>query len=431
MTIETITGAVNGLNGTLTIPGDKSISHRAVLFASIARGTSRIRGFLKGEDCLSTIRCMKQLGVHIEEEQDEITVEGKGLKGLSEPVEVLYAGNSGTTVRLLSGILAGMDFHSVLTGDASICRRPMSRVTGPLKQMGARIDGRDEGNLTPLSIRGGGLRGIHYSSPVASAQVKSAVLLAGLYARGQTNVTEPFVSRDHTERMLKAFGAEVNADPENRRVTVEGGAHLEGRNIQVPGDISSAAFFIAAALMTPGSDLVLKNVGMNPTRSGIIDVVRDMGGDLEISRLREENGEPVADLRVKYSKLHGTEIGGEMIPRLIDEIPVLSVLAAQAEGKTVIRDAAELKVKETNRIDTMVSQLVSLGADAKATEDGMVIHGGSVLSGGAVSSFHDHRVGMSLGLCGLVSKEPVTVRDAEACEVSYPGFFEELRRIKS
>ncbi|TMW73587.1 3-phosphoshikimate 1-carboxyvinyltransferase [Alteribacter natronophilus] len=428
MSEETITKAGHGLSGAVAVPGDKSVSHRAVLFASVAEGKSEISGFLKGQDCLSTISCMRQLGVHIEEESERITVYGNGPAALTEPEAVLDAGNSGTTVRLLSGILAGLPLHSVITGDESIARRPMSRVTGPLRKMGARIDGRDDGNLTPLSIRGGSLKGISYSSPVASAQVKSAILLAGLFASGETTVNEPFVSRDHTERMLRAFGAEIRK--EERRVSVTGGTVLKGRNVRVPGDISSAAFFIAAALITPGSDLTLTNVGMNPTRSGIIDVVRNMGGDIEVEGLREENGEPAADLRVKYSKLTGTTISGEMIPRLIDEIPVISVLATQAEGTTVIRDAAELKVKETNRIDTMVNQLRTLGADVTATEDGMIIKGRTSLNGGTVSSFHDHRVGMSLGICGLISSGPVTVQQADACNISYPGFFDELNRVK-
>ncbi|WP_026689495.1 3-phosphoshikimate 1-carboxyvinyltransferase [Alteribacter aurantiacus] len=430
MTTETVKKAANGLNGTVTIPGDKSISHRSILFSSIAKGTSRISGFLKGQDCLSTIACMKQMGVKIEETDDTITVYGRGFEGLQEPERVLDVGNSGTTIRLLTGLLSGTSFYSVLEGDDSIAKRPMSRVTKPLKEMGALIDGREEGNLTPISVRGSELTGIDYTSPVASAQVKSAILLAGLRASGVTVVREPSVSRDHTERMLNAFGVHVEQDPHKGEVKVEGGAELTARDVEVPGDISSAAFFLVAACMTPNSSLELKNVGINPTRTGILDVLEAMGASLEIYNERTETGEPVADIRVTYSQLKGTEIGGELIPRLIDEIPAIAVLATQANGTTVIKDAAELKVKETNRIDTMVNQLKTLGAQIEATDDGMIIQGGTPLLGGRVSSFHDHRVGMSLALCGLLSDTPVVVDEAEAVDVSYPGFFQELYRLK-
>ncbi|RNA69154.1 3-phosphoshikimate 1-carboxyvinyltransferase [Alteribacter keqinensis] len=430
MVKEKISSALKGINGTVIIPGDKSVSHRSVLFASIAEGTSVIRGFLKGQDCLSTISCMKQMGVEIEETNDTITVHGKGFAGLKEPERVLDVGNSGTTIRLLSGLLSGTAFYSVLEGDDSIAKRPMSRVTVPLRQMGAKIEGRENGNLTPLSIRGSKLTGIEYDSPVASAQVKSAVLLAGLNAKGTTRVKEPSVSRDHTERMLSAFGVDVYQDQINGIAEVTGGSVLKARNVQIPGDISSAAFFLAAAAITPHSALELKNVGVNPTRTGILDVLEQMGADITVFNERTETGEPVADIRVCCSELKGTEVGGALIPRLIDEIPAIAVIATQAEGTTIIKDAAELKVKETNRIDTMVNQLKKLGADIEATDDGMIIHGKTPLIGGEVSSYHDHRVGMSLALCGLIAKEEVVVHDAQAVDVSYPGFFEELNRLK-
>ncbi|WP_096434880.1 3-phosphoshikimate 1-carboxyvinyltransferase [Alteribacter populi] len=431
MASEKVNLAKTGLKGAVRMPGDKSISHRSVLFAAIAEGNTTIQGFLKGADCLSTISCMRQMGVEIEEKDEVITVHGRGLDGLKEPLEVLDVGNSGTTIRLLSGVLSGTSLYSVVTGDESIARRPMSRITYPLKMMGAAIDGRDDGNLTPLAIRGRSLKGIDYISPVASAQVKSAILLAGLNAKGKTSVTEPAVSRDHTERMLTAFGVEVNRDEDGRRVEIYGGAKLTGTDVYVPGDISSAAFFLAAALITPDSHLTLENVGMNPTRTGILDVLEQMGAHIQVKRERMQNGEPVADLEVTYGTLKGIQIGGDLIPRLIDEIPAIAVLATQASGTTVIKNAGELKVKETNRIDTMVSQLQQLGAKVKATNDGMIIEGKTDLVGGTVSSFGDHRVGMSLALCGLIAKNPVTIKEAEAVDVSFPGFFNVLNGCKN
>ncbi|WP_090840461.1 3-phosphoshikimate 1-carboxyvinyltransferase [Alkalicoccus daliensis] len=425
--IKVIQKAKGPLKGTVKIPGDKSISHRAVLFASIAEGTSTIHGFLRGQDCLSTISCMRELGVEITETDDVITVEGKGSSGLAEPDKLLDVGNSGTTIRLLSGILAGQEFYNVLAGDDSIAKRPMRRVTGPLKMMNASIDGRDFGNYTPLTIRGGNLQGIHYFSPVASAQVKSAVLLAGLYANGQTTVTEPFLSRDHTERMLRTFGVEV--ETEDLSATIRGGQKLQATKVEVPGDISSAAFMLVAGAIVPESEIKLDVVGINPTRAGIIDVMKRAGADVTLENERMLGGEPVADIRIKASSLKAVEIAGADIPRLIDEIPVLALLATQAEGTTVIKDAAELKVKETNRIDTVVNQLNKLGASCEATEDGMIIHGPTPLKGAEVESFHDHRIGMTMALAGLISEGEVKVKDTEAIAVSYPDFFEDLKGL--
>lgn len=424
---KTIQPERKALSGEVIIPGDKSISHRAVLFASIAEGTSTIRGFLRGEDCLSTISCMRKLGIQIDDAEEVITVEGKGMHGLQEAESLLDVGNSGTTIRLLSGLLAGQAFSSVLAGDASIAKRPMRRVTGPLKMMNASIDGRDFGNYTPLWIRGGNLQGVHYFSPVASAQVKSAVLLAGLYAKGTTTVTEPHLSRDHTERMLRTFGVEVQSAEAS--ASVVGGQRLQAAAVEVPGDISSAAFMLAAGAVVPQSNILIKNAGMNPTRTGVIDILKRMGAELTFENERMLGGEPVADLRIQSSNLRAVEISGADIPRLIDEIPVLALLATQAEGTTVIKDAAELKVKETNRIDTVVDQLNHLGASCEATEDGMIIHGPSKLQGGTVESYHDHRIGMTMALAGLIAQNEVVVRNVESIAVSYPGFFEDIEKL--
>ncbi|PLR75656.1 3-phosphoshikimate 1-carboxyvinyltransferase [Bacillus sp. V3-13] len=416
-----------GLRGSITVPGDKSISHRSVMFGAIAHGTTTVQHFLPGEDCLSTISCFRKLGVTIEQEGDRLQIIGKGLDGLREPSEVLDVGNSGTTIRLLLGILAGRPFHTTLVGDSSIAKRPMTRVTKPLAAMGASIDGRNEGEFTPLSIRGGRLTGIQYKSPVASAQVKSSILFAGLQAEGETSVIEPSKTRDHTERMLKQFGGNVEID--GLTVKVTGGQRLKAANIVVPGDISSAAFFLVAAAITPNSELVLHNVGINPTRTGILDVLANMGADITILPKEEENAEPVGDIIIKTSDLKGIEIGGDLIPRLIDEIPVIALLATQANGTTVIKDAHELKVKETNRIDTVVNELAKLGARIEATEDGMIIAGGSSLTGGKVNSHGDHRIGMMLAIASLICSGEVNLAGSEAIAVSYPAFFEDLARV--
>lgn len=417
------------LRGEVFVPGDKSVSHRAVIFGALAEGRTDIEGFLFGEDCLSTVSCMRQLGATVHINGDTVSVDGVGLAGLKEPDNILDAGNSGTTARLLLGVLAGQPFYTVLTGDGSLRRRPMGRVTKPLRQMGAVISGRAESTLLPLSVHGSQLTPTTYTSPVASAQVKSAVLLAGLFAEGKTTVTEPEKSRDHTERMLAAFGA--NVDVKGNSVTVTGRPKLTGRTVRVPGDISSAAFFLVAASIVPGSDLLVRNVGINPTRTGVLDVLTEMGADMEYVNTRDESGEPVADIRVKAAKLRGVEIGGEIIPRLIDELPVLAVAALFAHGETVVRDAAELRVKETDRIAAMTKELTSLGADMEAREDGFIIRGGRTLSGGSVKSHDDHRVAMSLCIAALGAGITVELDSPECIAISYPSFLETLKTLGS
>nr|WP_216621036.1 3-phosphoshikimate 1-carboxyvinyltransferase [Brevibacillus borstelensis] len=415
------------INGTVRVPGDKSISHRAVMFGALAEGTTSIEGFLPGADCLSTISCFRKLGIEIEQDKDRVTVHGQGWYGLQEPSQHLDVGNSGTTIRLMAGILATQPFHSVMEGDESIAKRPMRRVIGPLRQMGAKIDGRKDGEYTPLSIRGGELQGISYQSPVASAQIKSAILLAGMQANGVTSVTEPHLSRDHTERMLQAFGVKLVRD--GLTVSIKGGQKLKGRAIQVPGDISSAAYMIAAVMMVPGSSLLIENVGINPSRTGILDVVDRMGGKIERINERVVNEEPVADLLVTYSELQGIEISGDIIPRLIDEIPVIAVMATQAGGRTVIKDAEELKVKETDRIATVVSELSKLGAKIIATEDGMIIEGPTPLKGAVIDSFGDHRIGMAMAIAGLAAEGETLIENDDAILVSFPGFPDVLQSI--
>jgi 3-phosphoshikimate 1-carboxyvinyltransferase len=415
---------INSLFGEVTIPGDKSISHRSVMFGSIAHGETRVTNFLPGDDCLSTISCFRQLGVTIEESNNELRIIGNGFEGLTEPDEILDVGNSGTTIRLIMGILAGRPFFSSLVGDASIGKRPMTRVTEPLKQMGAMIDGRKNGAFTPISIRGGSLTPINYHLPVASAQVKSALILAGLQAEGETTIVERAETRDHTERMIHMFGGEILKN--NRTITVKGGQKLKASTIHVPGDISSAAFFLVAGAIVPGSEIVLKNVGLNPTRTGIIEVMKNMGADLRIIQNEGNLFEPSGDLIIKTSSLKGTVVEGDLIPSLIDEIPIIALLATQAEGMTVIKDAEELKVKETNRIDTVVQELKKLGARIEATDDGMIIYGKSKLSGGTVSSHGDHRIGMMLAIAALLCKSDVKLESPEAISVSYPNFFSHL-----
>lgn len=417
---------VNSLVGTIEVPGDKSISHRAVMFGALANGKTEVSNFLMGADCLSTVSCFQKMGVSIEVGEGLVTIEGKGYDGLVEPSEILDVGNSGTTTRLILGILAGTPFHSCIIGDESIARRPMSRVTKPLKMMGATIEGRENGQYTPIAIRGGNLHGINYQSPVASAQVKSAILLAGLQTnQEETTVTEPHKSRDHTERMLRAFGVEVEEDAYS--ATIRGGQSLQATNIFVPGDISSAAFFLVAGSIVPNSEIVLKNVGINPTRTGILDVLKMMGASIEITPHNDQTFEPIADIVIKTSNLKGTTIGGDLIPKLIDEIPVIALLATQAEGDTIIKDASELKVKETNRIDTVVGELSKIGATITATDDGMIIKGKTSLKGNAtVSSHGDHRIGMMLAIASCLTEEPIELVDAKSIDVSYPNFFEHL-----
>lgn len=414
---------VNKLNGTLAIPGDKSISHRAVMFGSLAEGTTRITNFLEGADCLSTISCFQKMGINIQNNNGEILVHGKGLHGLKAPDDVLDVGNSGTTTRLISGILAGQDFISELTGDASIRKRPMKRIITPLSQMGADIVSLNGNGCAPLKISGKKLQAIHYDSPVASAQVKSCVLLAGLYADGITSVTEPVLSRNHTEIILNYFGADVTS--EGTTASVKPDPSLYGREILVPGDISSAAYFIAAGLLVPNSEILLKNIGTNPTRDGILRVCKAMGADITLLNETKE-GEPTADLLIRSSSLHGTTVEGAIIPTLIDELPMIAVMAAFAEGTTVIRDAAELRVKESDRIQVMTENLQKMGADIQATDDGMIINGGKPLHGAEIDSHLDHRVAMSFAVAGLLCDGPLMIRNGECINISYPEFYSDL-----
>lgn len=416
------------LKGTLTVPGDKSISHRAVMFGSLARGTTRISHFLEGADCLSTISCFRKMGIEIDRNKDEILVHGRGLHGLTAPTEILDVGNSGTTTRLISGILAGQTFTSELDGDDSIRTRPMKRIMTPLVSMGADITSRLDNGCAPLIIHGRPLHAAHYDSPVASAQVKSCVLLAGMYADGITSVTEPFLSRNHTEIMLNYFGAEITSEGTTASIRPE--PVLEGRDIQVPGDISSAAYFIAAGLLTPGSEILLKNVGINPTRAGILKVCMDMGADITLLNESTE-GEPTADLLIRTSSLKGTTIEGSIIPTLIDEIPMLAVMAAFAEGTTIIRDAQELKVKESDRIAVMVDNLRRMGADIEGTDDGMIIHGGRPLHGAVIDSHLDHRIAMSFAVAGTICDGTVEILNGECVNISSPEFYHDLYSLDS
>lgn len=415
------------LRGTITVPGDKSISHRAVMFGALAKGTTRITGFLMGEDCLSTIDCFRKMGVAIEVGDDDVTVHGVGLHGLRQPTATLYTGNSGTTTRLLCGILAGQDFSCTISGDASIQKRPMGRIINPLRQMGAHITGTQD-NFCPLTLGGGTLHGITYTLPVASAQLKSAVLLAGLYADSPTTVIEPAPSRDHTERMLRELGVTVETD--GNIITLTPPTELIAHDVAVPADISSAAFFMVAAAIVPGSVLTIPNVGINPTRTGILDALREMGADIEQSNVRG-NAEPVCDLIVRHSQLHGITIGGDIIPRLIDELPVLAVAAAFAQGETIIRDAQELKVKESNRIAAMVSELTKAGADVEETEDGMIIRGGKPLHGAQFATYKDHRIAMSMAVCALGCVGESEILDPEVVAISYPDFFDTLTHLEA
>ena len=415
---------VEGLKGTISIPGDKSISHRAVMFGSLAKGTTHITNFLSGADCLATIDCFRAMGVRIEQDGTEVTVHGNGLHGLKKPEKQLDVGNSGTTTRLISGILSGQDFEVTLSGDASLNKRPMGRIMKPLSMMGAEIESVSGNGCAPLRINGKPLKAVHYESPVASAQVKSAVLLAGLYADGKTSVTEPALSRNHTELMLESFGVQVMS--EGTTASVMPPKEMTATDIAVPGDISSAAFFIAAGLVTPHSCITLKQVGINPTRNGILKVCEAMGADLTMSNVKDDNGEPTADITVKTSRLKGTEIGGELIPTLIDEIPVIALMAAFAEGETVIKDAAELKVKESNRIDLTVDNLVKMGVNAEATDDGMIIRGGNPLRGASIHCKYDHRIAMTFSVAGINAQGTTVIEDAECVDVSYPNFYQQL-----
>jgi 3-phosphoshikimate 1-carboxyvinyltransferase len=419
------------LQGRIQIPGDKSISHRALMLGAIAQGETRIRGLLLGEDPRSTAACFQAMGVTLSALDGEwVTVQGVGLGNFQEPADVLNAGNSGTTLRLMLGLLASHpDRVFTVTGDGSLRSRPMDRVIKPLAQMGAEIWGRQNGRLAPLAVRGRVLKPIHYQSPVASAQVKSCILLAGLLTEGDTTVTEPSLSRDHSERMLRAFGADIVVDAEACSATVRGPSTLTGQTVVVPGDISSAAFWLVAGAITPGSDLLIENVGINPTRTGILDALAAMEADITLENPREVTGEPVADLRVRHSRLKAAHFSGDLIPRMIDEIPILAVAALFAEGTTKITDAAELRVKECDRITVMASQLGRLGARVEEYPDGLAIHGGTPLQGASVDSYNDHRVAMSLAIAALRVQGVVQVQRAEAAAVSYPTFTTTLTQI--
>ena len=431
MSVRTI-APTRGLKGEVTIPGDKSISHRSIMLGSIALGTTEITHFLEGADCLSTIDCFRKMGVEIERKPSSILVHGKGLRGLTAPASTLNVGNSGTTTRLISGILSGQNFATTLSGDDSLNSRPMKRIMTPLNTMGAHIRSLNDNGCAPLHIRPGALHGIHYQSPVASAQVKSAVLLAGLYADSPTSVTEPALSRNHTELMLQGFGAYVATDLHTDGTAtahVEPCKELYGQQICVPGDISSAAYFIAAALLVPGSELLVKNVGTNFTRAGFLKVCKAVGADIETVSQTIEGGESRADLLVRYSHLKGTVIEGDIIPTLIDEIPMIAIMAAFADGQTVIRDAAELKVKETNRIDTVTAGLKAKGAVITPTDDGMIIEGTGHLNGASIQSYLDHRIAMAFSVAGLASDGETQIVDSQCVDVSYPEFYATLNSV--
>ena len=425
--LKTLHYSKPALNGTIQVPGDKSISHRSIMFGAIAKGTTTVEGFLLGEDCLSTIDCFKKLGVQITVDGTNVEIKSNGIEGWNEPIEVLYTGNSGTTTRLMLGILSGTNFHSIMTGDASIGKRPMRRVVDPLRLMGAKIAGRVDGQYTPLAIQGTKLQSIDYTMPVASAQVKSAILLAGLQAEGTTIVREKEVSRDHTERMLKQFGAEISTD--DGVVSLKGGQTLHGTHVNVPGDISSAAFFLVAGAITPNSKITLQNVGVNETRDGILRVLKQMGANLDVQIEDAAAAEPTATITVETSSLQGITIEGDIIPTLIDEIPIIALLATQSNGKTIIKDAEELKVKETNRIDAVVNELKKLGANITATDDGMIIEGPTKLHGAALTTYGDHRIGMMGAVAAFITEGDVTLDDADCIAVSYPTFFEDVEKL--
>lgn len=415
---------IDTLNGTVTVPGDKSISHRAVMLGALAKGDTHITNFLRGADCLSTMDCFRKMGISIDDLGTEIVVHGKGLHGLSDPGCMLDVGNSGTTTRLICGILAGQQFSSTLNGDASIQKRPMRRIIEPLSQMGADIRSIKDNGCAPLILAPAALHGIHYRTPVASAQVKSSILFAGMYADGETTVTEPALSRNHSELMLRHFGAKLTGDGTTVTITPE--PSLVGQSVCVPGDISSAAYFIAAGLIVPHAEICIRNVGINPTRDGILRVVQQMGGSVTMENVRTDTAEPTADLIVKSSSLTGTTIGGDIIPTLIDELPIIAVIACFARGTTIIKDAAELKVKESNRIDIVARSLQAMGAHVTATDDGMIIEGGYPLHGAVIDSCLDHRIAMSFAIAALAADGTTEIKDAECVNISYPTFYDTL-----
>ncbi len=429
MSTETIKGNSIPLKGEFTPPGDKSISHRAIIIGSLAKGTTHVKGFLSCDDTLSSAKAMMMLGVPIEIQRDSLYIKGKGLFELSEPNDIIDAGNSGTTARLISGILSAQGFFSTITGDKYLRARPMERVVKPLTLMGAKIWGRDGGKRLPLAIQGNKLSAIRYSLPVASAQVKSALLLAGLFAKGETEVVEPTPTRDHTERMLSYFGVDFNKN--GASVKIANQSPFKGGELHVPADISSAAFFIVAALVNPNSEVLIENVGINPHRTGIIEILRKMGGSIEILNERDLNGEPAGDILARSSALKSVEIGGEIIPRAIDELPVIAVAGCFAEGETVIKDAKELRVKETDRIKAVTTELRKLGAEIEELEDGMIIKGKETLKGAKCSSWGDHRIAMALAVAGTQAKDATEIDDADCVSVSFPGFFDVMRKLRS
>ncbi len=416
------------INRTVKVPGDKSISHRALMIGAISRGITRITGLSQGRDVMSTSRCLECLGVEIERNGSDVYVYGKGRRGLSQPLDVLDAGNSGTTIRLLTGLLAPQPFVSEITGDDSLRKRPMNRIIEPMRLMGAKIEAED-GGRAPLKIYGSHLRPIEYTTEVASAQVKSCIMLAAMYAEGTTRIREPAISRDHTERMLKHFGVSITR--EGSEVSIDGPCDFKGVDIAVPADISSAAFFMVAASIIPGSEIVLPDVGMNPTRTGIVDVLEKMGGSLRIENMQEVSGELRADIIISSGELHGAVVGGELIPRIIDEIPVIAVAATQAKGETVIRDAKELRVKETDRIEAVVKNIRRMGGEIEEHEDGFSIIGPQELRGAELDSFGDHRIAMAFSIAGLVADGETVIKNAECAEISFPGFFDILDQISN
>ena len=423
--IEKVT-SVKKIEGEIIAPGDKSISHRAAIFNSIASGTSKITNFCVGDDKSAILNCLIGLGAQIEETDNSIQIQGNGLYGLTEPVDVLNAGNSGTTIRLVSGLLSGNDFYSVITGDKSLRNRPMKRIITPLMKMGAIIYGREKSSLAPLTIIGGNLTGIEYEMPVASAQLKSCLIIAGLYANDKTIIHQPGPSRDHTEKILKSMGAQIKVTGTTIQIQK---SELSSIDMNIPSDTSNSTFWIVAGCCHPNASIKLKNVGMNPTRTGMLEVLNAMGAKIKIDNEGYEGGEPVADISVESSELKGIEISGEIIPRVIDELPILALAACFADGKTLIKDSEELRVKESDRIKATVDSLSKLGAQIEETEDGMLINGGSQLVGAEVNSFGDHRIAMTNGIAGLIAKNETIVINSEAADISYPSFWETLKTL--
>jgi len=426
--VEIVLEKISKLRGNIAVPGDKSISHRSLILGSIAQGETRIYNFLNSLDCLRTLGCMQALGGKIElDEDNSVKIKGKGLYGLKEPKDILNVGNSGTTIRLLAGLLSGQDFYSILNGDASIRKRPMKRVVEPLRLMGADIWGRKDGQFAPLSVRGNKLNPLHYTLPVASAQVKTALLLAGLYTTGGTIIKEPLPTRDHTERMLEIMEADIKISPPE--VKVMGGKELKGADIFIPGDISSAAYFIVAASILKGSQITIKQVGVNPTRTGIIEILKKMGAKIDILNYQIKSNEPQADLKIEYSKLKRIEIGKEGVPFLIDELPLIAVVATQAQGKTIVSGARELRVKETDRIKAIVSELKKMGADIEEREDGFAVNGPTRLQGAVCESYNDHRIAMSLAVAALLAEGKTVIQSSECIDISFPGFEKTLKKL--